>query len=88
MGRYINKINGIGLGASFIEKTLGIEQNGGTKIAQPTEFESDLVCVVDSGFFAAAAFCYSKDELAQFSTEDGREKQWFKLPNAAIYATD
>ena len=88
MGRYINEINGIGLGASFRDKSLGIEKNGGTKISQPTEFGPDLVCVVDNGFFAAAAFCYSKDELEQFSVEDGRPKQWYKLPNASAYTDD
>jgi hypothetical protein len=88
MGKYLNVINGIGMGSSFREKSTAIEQNGGTKIDQPTEFESDLVCIVDNGYFGAAAYCYSKSELEHFSREDGRPKQWYKFPNAAVYATD
>lgn len=85
MGRYINKINGFTLGTSFNDKCHGILTAGGESISQPTQFESDLVCVVDNGMFAAVAHCYSEGELLQFSEFDGRPKRWFKLVNAETY---
>ena len=38
-----------------------------------------LICVVDNGLFEAAAFCYSDDELHEFSQADGRPKNWMLM---------
>ena len=35
------------------------------------------VCLVDNGFFDAAAIGFSKKELQEFATDDGRSKQFF-----------
>lgn len=38
------------------------------------------VCLVDNGAFTAAAVAYSEHELAVFTREDGRPKDWFWVP--------
>lgn len=87
MGKYINEIDGSHIGTTFNEKCKGLEKAGARQIAPtPTEYESDLVCVVDNGFFGAAAYAYSKEEFDEFKRPDGRPKKWYKFPNAGIYA--
>lgn len=39
-----------------------------------------VVCVVDNGFFEAAAFCYSQNEVSAFSDpSDLRPKTWLVM---------
>lgn len=85
MGKYINEIEGVIMGPDFESKCLIIAMNGGKK-TEAKEFEENLVCVVDNGPFAAAAYAYSKSEWEVFSAVDNRKKQWYVLPNAEKYA--
>jgi len=87
MGKYLNTINGQDMGASFVEKTHALEQAGAESIAVPDSWEEGLVCVVDNGFFAAAAYCYSEAEMRDFKLEDGRPKQWYLYPEAKEFAS-
>ena len=38
-----------------------------------------VICVVDNGPFAAAAFAFSMDELEVFAYPDGRPKTWLAM---------
>ena len=39
-----------------------------------------IVCVVQNGWFDAAAVCFSESELHAFAEPDGRPKRWLELP--------
>ncbi len=41
-----------------------------------------LVCVVHNQFFEAAAFCYNEEEVTEFASPDGREKEWIVMDRA------
>ena len=45
-----------------------------------------MICVIDNGFFAAAAYAYNESEYEEFKQPDGRPKQWYTLDNAEEYA--
>jgi len=81
MGKYINKINESPLGATFYNKCSVLEANGAERVSG-REYDPNLVCVVDNGFFAAAAWAYSEREWETFKRPDGRPKQWYIVPNA------
>ena len=55
MGKYVNSTSKENLGSSAREKINGIIADGGEVIPEPAEFMDNLVCVVDNGFFGAAA---------------------------------
>lgn len=50
--------------------------------AIPTDstFKPDLVCVVENGYFDAAAWCYNLEERNAFHNPDGRPKTWLIVP--------
>jgi len=85
MGMYINVIEGEPIGTSFEEKCRVLKKFG-AKSATGNEYEPNLVCVIDNGFFAAAGWAYSKEEWEAFSYPDGRRKQWFTLERVEEYA--
>lgn len=79
MGKYINK----NLGISYSEKIEGLQKYHNAKIInKPVTFTDNLVCVVDNGRFAAAAYCYDAEEFSRFSEFDGRQKTWLIVPDA------
>ena len=81
MGYYINQINGKPLPPQGKCETL--IENGSTQINTPTEFQDNLVCVVENGFFDAAAYAYSEKEMNEFlDPSDYRRKRWLIVPNA------
>lgn len=89
MGKYINVIGATPMGTSFESKCELIEINGGTKIPRPTkdtQWQEDMVCVVDNGPFAAAGYAYDKREMHDFAYPDGRTKQWYLLKYASKWA--
>lgn len=82
MGQYINKTSkGHGIGTSYQQKVNNLIADGAYKI-DPMVYEENLICVVDNGMFAAAAYCYSPAEYKVFSEPDGRPKTWLIHPQA------
>lgn len=83
MGLYINNNSkGHPIGNSFNAKVANLIEDGAVKIPEPTEFQENLVCVIDNGFFAAAGYAFSKEEMEVFLTPDNRNKQWLKFDKA------
>jgi hypothetical protein len=86
MGRYINADSkGNSIGTSYREKIDNLKADGATVVA-PTQFIPNLVCVVDNGPFAAAAYCYSEGEFKEFNRPDGRDKTWLTYEHAETLA--
>jgi len=83
MGKYINEINGVSMGASFESKALVLASSGARSIEPPIEWEEGLVCLVDNGWMAAAAYAYDESEMTAFLHPDGRPKQWFMFKDAS-----
>lgn len=81
MGYYINHINGKELPA--VGKASKLVSEGATRIGTPTEFQENLVCVVENGWFDAAAYAYNEREFKEFiNPNDDRRKTWLIVPNA------
>jgi hypothetical protein len=64
--------------------------HGGTIIEEPKTFndiplDKGLVCVVENGYFDAAALCYNEKEFEEFRAPDGysvqRKRTWVLLDN-------
>ena len=85
MGKYVNQINGVELGSSFDSKCEKLLEMGATQVTD-SKFVDNMICVVDNGFFAAAAYAYSESEYTQFKSPDGRPKKWFTLENVSEFA--
>lgn len=88
MGYYINQdSNGNHIGTSFSQKVTNLIADGAVKINTPTEWEEGLVCVVDNGLFAAAAYAYDEREMQAFQNTNGRPFQWLKFDKAKELAS-
>jgi hypothetical protein len=85
MGMYINmNSKGEQLGHDKVQSLIA---DGATRIARPSEFKPNLVCVVDNGYFQAAAYCYSQGEFDAFTEpSDLRPKTWLSYPHAQLTA--
>jgi len=82
MGYYINEDSkGNLIGTGFSEKIKSLTNDGAKLIPKPTEFTDGLVCVVDNGFFAAAAYAYSESEMNEFLNTT-RQTQWLYKSDA------
>jgi hypothetical protein len=88
MGRYLNQdVKGEPLPATGKVEAI-IKRIPGTIVrAHPPHDESewtpDLVCVVENGFFDAAGYAHSPEEMMAFSLpHDRRHKTWLHVPNA------
>jgi len=89
MGQYINEIDGKHIGSSFTEKRNSIKniKDSVEYPGTPKIWEENIVCIIDNGPFAAAAYIYNESELVAFSDpNDIRTKAWFNVPNAEQYA--
>jgi len=86
MGYYINHTSNGPIGASFSDKVHHLTEDGAIPISPPTSFQNNLVCVVDNGFFGAAAYCYDENEYQVLIKNDGRPKTWFLWDKVAHFA--
>ena len=97
MGIYVNRTQHGPLGSSFREKWKGLVDAGARPILTAENFSGDrlapevwepnLVCLVDNGPFAAAAWIYSENELREFNDpKDGRVKLFFKWNRVEEFA--
>ncbi len=88
MGKYINKNSkGESLGSSFREKVNALILDGANAVGSPRKFEEGLVCVIDNGMFAAAAYAYDEREMNLFKRYSGRNFQWLKYDPAKTLAS-
>lgn len=82
MGYYIDRTPAGDVPAQGKAKWL-LENVEGTKQVKP-EFQPDLVCVVENGFFDAAGYCFDEQEFEDFADpRDRRRKTWLVVPDAA-----
>ena len=81
MGYYINQINGKDLPAT--RKAKSLIENGA--IETDSTFKPNLVCVVQNGFFDAAAYIYNERELIDFTDpNDARLRTFLVVENADV----
>jgi len=73
MGKYIN-IDSKGNGLPSIGKAKALVEDGA--IITDSSFKPNLVCVVENGFFDAAAYAHNESEAELFGRFDGRPKTW------------
>lgn len=59
---------------------------GVTEIHGKIEWQPNLVCVVENGFFDAAGFCFNEAEFLAFKHPDGRPRRWLVVQHAAELA--
>lgn len=82
MGRYINQ-NSKGESLPANGKAAALIADGAKVISQPTEFEENVVCVVENGMFDAAGYMFNANELKAFTYPgDNRPKTWLKYEHA------
>lgn len=85
MGKYINVVNGTSL--PVLGKAEKLIELGATKIAQPTEFQENLVFVNNpSGMFESAVYLDTKSEFDYFRNTFPNKGTWLIFENAAQYA--
>lgn len=77
MGKYVNETSFGPIGTSAAMKCAAIIADDGNEIEEPKVFIENVVCVVDNGYFGAAAYAYDENELKDFKRPDGRPKRWF-----------
>jgi hypothetical protein len=78
MGKYINQTSNGSIGSSYKSKCEALVADGAKVLINPIRFVNNMVCVVNNGYFAAAAYVYSESEFVEFSSEeDPRPKTWF-----------
>ena len=84
MGMYINRTSTGKLLPAFNKANELCAAGDAMVIAEPKEWDEEIVCVVENGMFEAAAYCYSPDELEAFrwSPSDPRPRTWLRCPNA------
>lgn len=87
MGYYINKTSKGDVGRSFGSKCDALIADGAKEIKTPKQFQKNLVCVVDNGYFGAAGYAYCESEMRAFQDpSDRRQKRWFIYDKAEDYA--
>ena len=79
MGKYLNHdLDGNPIGA--VGKATALIKSGAEPIVEPQSLDDHpnraIICVVENGFFDAAAWAWCERELAAFKRPDGRPKRW------------
>jgi hypothetical protein len=82
MGLYINKVNGIKL--PIFDKVPFLKEHAGAKVMEdtPTQWEEDLVCVVENAEFDAAVYARDQMDLDRYRNSGGRPTHWLIVPGA------
>jgi hypothetical protein len=84
---YINQ-DSTGRRLSPLGKVHALVQDGARIIPPPSTFKPHLVCVVENGFFDAAALAFSPAEMEVFlDPGDDRTKTWLEYEFAEKLAT-
>lgn len=80
MGYYVNK-DSKGQSLPSTGKAQALVADGAIRVSP--EWQENLVCVVENGFFDAAAYCYNEKEFDYFiENPDPRPKTWLVHPMA------
>jgi len=87
MGKYVNiDLKGNPLHARG--KASALVQSGAERIEEPELFNQHegkaILCVVENGFFDAAAYAYCQGELEEFKRPEGRSKTWLTVDTSVI----
>ena len=61
-----------------------INEHGAIPIDTPTSFEDKphgkaLICIIDNGYFEAAAYCCDDRDFGRFTYPDPRPKRWYVM---------
>lgn len=81
MGYYLNTFK-TGTALPNTGKAEALLSEEGVREVPGTQFEPNLVCVVENGLFDAAGYCFSKEEFEEFQRPDGRPRRWLIVPDA------
>jgi hypothetical protein len=82
MGYYIEAPTDHGK-ADYLVTAYGAEM---LPFAPTWDEHSAIICVVNNGFFEAAALCYSATELADFNNAaDRRHKTWLRMDKTTAH---
>jgi hypothetical protein len=85
MGYYVNPSSGSK--ESFL-RSKGVSLPRAPKWSEIPK-DKMAVCLVDNGFFTAAAIIYSEAELREFdSPADTRPKKWYLVPTGELLAVE
>ena len=81
MGKYVEKTSHGRMGASYIDKVKALSEDGATVVPKnELEFTENLICVVNNGSCAAAAYAYDEKEMLRFirsfNNGDRRPHTW------------
>ena len=87
MGWYINHLSDGTYLANIGKADSLIAHGDAIAIIQPSDVDSvddglAILCVVSNGLFEAVGYAFDNRELAEFSRDDGRSKQWLSMSKA------
>lgn len=87
MGQYINHTPNGPLNAQNKAADL-IKAGAKLLLVPPTQFEENLICVVNNGMFEAATYAYNEREFLYFAdvTKDIRPRVWLTWDRVKEYA--
>lgn len=86
MSKYV-KVNSQGnpLGTTFERKVDSLIKDGAI-VLEPKHFEPNLVCVIDFGMFAGAAYAETDEDFKWFNRPGVKKRVWLKYTHAARLA--
>ena len=86
MGKYIN-VNSKGEILHPLGKAHALINDGATVQSTPKYVPGKSVCVVENGFFDAAAYAFDEDEfMIFFNDQSGRRRTWLEYDHAKYLA--
>ena len=90
MGKYVERNSFGRLSSGYVDKLKELVLDGASVISgTPSEWTTDLICVVDNGPWAAAGYCYDEKEFKRwtdsFANGDTRRHIWMIYPKVKEY---